>query len=266
MSTYRVYMCFSGQCFRASPQIVRLRAMMQLFISDLHLHESRPDLTDAFLHFVESDAAHAEKLYILGDFFDVWLGDDHDTSFNRRIITALAKLPARKFLMHGNRDFLLGQDFCRAAGAELLTDPCVIDLYGRPALLMHGDSLCTRDEEYMAVRQVLRDEEFQREFLQKPIEERAAFAENARDKSKDHTRETAEDIMDVTPSEVVKALDHHQVDLLIHGHTHRPDVHEVSRGNGKIGTRIVLGDWDTHGWVLRVTPENMELEDFRIAI
>lgn len=239
--------------------------MTQLFISDLHLHESRPDLTEAFLHFIESDAVHAETLYILGDFFDVWLGDDHETPFNSRIITALAQLPARKFLMHGNRDFLLGDDFCLATGAALLTDPTVIDLYGRPALLMHGDSLCTRDEEYMAVRQVLRDETFQQEFLQKPIEERAAFAAEARDKSREHTRETAEDIMDVTPSEVIKALDHHGVDLLIHGHTHRPDVHDISRGNGESATRIVLGDWDTQGWVLRVTPEQMELENFSIV-
>ncbi|MEX2488236.1 MAG: UDP-2,3-diacylglucosamine diphosphatase [Pseudomonadales bacterium] len=238
--------------------------MTQLFISDLHLHESRPDLTHAFLHFLEHDAVQAETLYILGDFFDVWLGDDHDTRFNRQVMDALANLSVKKFLMHGNRDFLIGEEFCRATGAELLDDPCVVDLYGRPALLMHGDSLCTRDEEYMAVRQVLRDGNFQREFLQKSIDERAAFATDARGKSKEHTRDTADDIMDVTPSEVAKTMQHHQVDLLIHGHTHRPDVHKISLGDGTPATRIVLGDWDSRGWVLRVSPHELALEDFRI--
>ncbi len=239
--------------------------MAQLFISDLHLHESRPDLTKAFMDFLANQAVDAEKLYILGDFFDVWLGDDHDTAFTRQIIDALAAFPVPIFLMHGNRDFLLGDRFCRATGAQLLDDPGIVDLYGRPALLMHGDSLCTRDEEYMAVRQVLRDEKFRQEFLQKPIEEREAFAAGVRDKSKAHTRETAADIMDVTPSEVVRVMDEYAVDLLIHGHTHRPDVHRVTLEGGAGGTRVVLGDWDTRGWVLRVTADDMQLNAFPIT-
>lgn len=239
--------------------------MTRLFISDLHLNESRPDLTDAFLVFLEKEAAYADQFYILGDFFDVWLGDDHDTPFTRRIIEALKAVPAEKFFMHGNRDFLVGPDFCNATGMNALPDPTVVDLYGRKTLLMHGDTLCTRDETYMAVRAVLRDEEFQKEFLQKPVEERAAFARDARDQSKAHTRETAADIMDVTPSEVVRVMESHGVDLLIHGHTHRPDVHSLQLHDDRPATRIVLGDWDESGWLLRVAPDGMNLESFPIA-
>ncbi|XOV88387.1 MAG: UDP-2,3-diacylglucosamine diphosphatase [Pseudomonadota bacterium] len=237
--------------------------MTTLFISDLHLLPGREDLTLAFLRFLQNEASTAEGLYILGDFFEVWLGDDHSTDFNSRIIDGLANLAAPKYLMHGNRDFLLGEGFCTAAGATLLPDPVVIDLYGERVLLMHGDSLCTRDEAYMQVRQLLRSEAFQQDFLAKPIEERAAFARGAREQSQAHTGETASDIMDVTPDEVVRVMAAHGVQRLIHGHTHRPDVHKLEV-NGAPAERIVLGDWDKTGWCLRVTPDGFDLKAFAL--
>lgn len=238
--------------------------MSRLFISDLHLMEARPDITAAFETFLADKAANAEELYILGDFFEVWLGDDHNTAFNRRIIDMLAAVPARKYLMHGNRDFLMGEGFCEAVGATLLPDPTVIDLSGRPALLMHGDSLCTRDETYMQARAMLRDPAVQADLLSKSLDERAAIARGARDESRAHTRETAEDIMDVTPAEVVREMAEHGVDLMVHGHTHRPAVHDLEVG-GTPAQRIVLGDWDRQGWYLAESGGELDLRSFAIA-
>lgn len=238
--------------------------MSQLLISDLHLEESRTDLVRAFLDFLQGRARDADALYILGDFFEVWLGDDHDTPFNRRIIEALAALPVPKFLMHGNRDFLLGPIFCAAAGVTLLEDPSVVELAGKQVLLMHGDSLCTMDQEYMAVRKMLRDPAFQADFLGKSIAEREAFARGARAQSKEHTREAATDIMDVTPAEVVEVMKNHGVDLMIHGHTHRPDVHHLEV-DGRPAKRIVLGDWGKLGWYVEAQDGQFTLHDFEIG-
>jgi UDP-2,3-diacylglucosamine hydrolase len=237
--------------------------MSQLFISDLHLDENRDDITTAFLQFLRGKAASASSLYILGDFFEVWLGDDHDTPFNQKIIEALVSLNAEKFIMHGNRDFLLGDEFCQAIGATLLPDPTVIELNGQPVLLMHGDSLCTRDEQYMAARKMLRDPAVQTDLLSKSIEERAAIAQGARAESKAHTRETAEDIMDVTPDEVTRVMVEEGVRLLIHGHTHRPKVHDLNV-DGDPAQRVVLGDWDKLGWYLEADEDGFRLASFEI--
>lgn len=237
--------------------------MSQLLISDLHLESPRADLTEAFSKFLQNRARKADALYILGDFFEVWLGDDHDTPFNREIVAELSKLEIPKFLMHGNRDFLMGDAFCHAAGMTLLPDPSVVELGGKRVLLMHGDSLCTADEEYMTVRSMLRDPAFQADFLSKSIKERDAFARGARQQSKAHTREAASDIMDVTPSEVVRVMSEHGVDLMIHGHTHRPKVHELEV-NGKPARRIVLGDWGKLGWYLEVDDDSFDLCSFEI--
>ena len=238
--------------------------MSQLLISDLHLQEARADLTRAFLGFLETRAGKADALYILGDFFEVWLGDDHDTPLNRQVIEALRALPVPKFLMHGNRDFLIGEAFCRATGATLLPDPSVVELGGRRALLMHGDSLCTMDEPYMAARKMLRDPAFQANFLSRSIAEREAFAQGARQQSKQHTREAAADIMDVTPGEVTREMSSHGVDLMIHGHTHRPKVHDLEV-DGKPARRIVLGDWDKLGWYVEVDGREFNLRSFEIG-
>jgi len=238
--------------------------MTTLFISDLHLDQTRPDITSALLEFLDSRAKHAEALYILGDFFEVWLGDDHSSDFNEQITMALQELPVPLFLMHGNRDFLLGQRFCELTGATLLEDPSVIELNGEPVLLMHGDSLCTGDEQYMQVRKLLRDENFQRDFLTKSIPERQAFADSARSQSKEHTREAASDIMDVTASEVVLAMREHGVTTFIHGHTHRPQIHNLEI-DGLPARRIVLGDWDRKGWFLESSQQQLRLHSFDIT-
>lgn len=237
--------------------------MSYLFISDLHLDEGRRDITDSFLNFLVKQAPPAERLYILGDLFEVWLGDDHDTPFNSEIIAALAAVPIPKYIMHGNRDFLLGPEFCRKTGFELLPDPTVIEIAGKPVLLMHGDSLCTLDKEYMKVRQMLRNEEVQKDLLGKSLAERAAIASGARAQSKEHTRETAADIMDVTPEEVERVMSENKVKLLVHGHTHRPAVHAL-QVSGTPARRIVLGDWDSQGWYLTMDDQGEDLISFEI--
>ena len=218
--------------------------MKRIFISDLHLSIEREPLTEAFSRFLASHCQDIDELYILGDLFDVWLGDDDDSPFTRQITALLAALPCQLNLMHGNRDFLIGQDFCKAAKAQLLDDPTSIMLGSREALLTHGDSLCTLDTDYMKARAVLRSAAFQTDFLGKPLEERATVAAEMRGASKAHTRETAADIMDVTPAEVVKLMQETGVKLLVHGHTHRPAVHQVDLDGGE-GRRYVLGDWHT---------------------
>jgi len=239
--------------------------MSNIFISDLHLDENRPELTTGFLQFLSNGLEDATSLYILGDFFEVWLGDDHNTAFNQIIINALQAINMPIFVMHGNRDFLLGPAFCNAIGATLLPDPSIIELDGEPVLLMHGDSLCTSDTEYMKVRVLLRNEAFQKDFLTKSIPERQAFADQARGESKAHTRETAADIMDVTESEVVRAMQEAGVKTLIHGHTHRPDEHIVDLSNDQSGRRLVLGDWGTHGWKIRAAKGKIQLTSFLIG-
>ena len=237
--------------------------MSYLFISDLHLDESRSDITEGLKWFLKEHVPSAEKLFILGDLFEVWLGDDHETPFNSEVIQALSEVKIPKYIMHGNRDFLLGQAFCDMTGFKLLPDPSIIEFAGEPILLMHGDSLCTRDEEYIKVRQHLRRADVQKELLDKSLEERAAIARDARKQSKDHTRETAADIMDVTPEEVEKVMAESGVRLLIHGHTHRPAVHDLALRNNP-SQRIVLGDWDKLGWYLKLEGEKRDLVSFEI--
>lgn len=239
--------------------------MTEVFISDLHLSEAEPEITLGFLQFLEERLGDASSLYILGDFFELWVGDDHQSEFNQGILEALQKVSVPIFLMHGNRDFLLGERFCQAIGATLLPDPSVINVQGEQVLLMHGDSLCTEDVEYMKVRGLLRSEAFQQDFLSKPIPERIAFAEGARQQSQAHTRETAADIMDVTPSEVVKVMQQNGVQILIHGHTHRPAVHDVALTDST-GKRFVLGDWSrTGGWQIRAGAAGIELSEFSFS-
>ena len=237
--------------------------MTTLFISDLHLDATRPDITRSFCNFLEEKASEVDALYILGDFFEVWLGDDHETEFNQEIINALDGLDIPLFLMHGNRDLLIGQRFCQQTGATLLPDPTVIKIDGKPLLLMHGDSLCTLDERYMHVRQQLRDENFQKDFLSKTIPERQAIANSIRSESQELTREAASDIMDVTPLEVENVMRAHGVTTMIHGHTHRPKVHDLTL-DGVAAQRIVLGDWDVLGWYLSSTDGDLMLTSFEI--
>lgn len=227
--------------------------MAVYFISDLHLEHARPALAQGFANYLKQLAAKgdAEQLYILGDFFEVWIGDDYSDPFVEQVkaaLKALNQLGTEIFLMHGNRDFLLGQDFCNAAGCTLLPDPSVIQLGGEDVLLMHGDSLCTQDVEYMKIRQMFRNPQWQEQLLSKTIEERVAFARQVRSESQSDQKMKSAEIMDVTPSEVDRELSDHNVKVMIHGHTHRPAVHELADGK----TRYVLGDWsDDTGWEIR---------------
>ncbi|HET9033451.1 MAG TPA: UDP-2,3-diacylglucosamine diphosphatase [Dokdonella sp.] len=223
--------------------------MTTLFISDLHLDLVRPEIIELFSKFVREEAVHADALYILGDLFEAWIGDDAEDETGRRFVEAMRPMREAQrpcFYMHGNRDFLLGERFAKEAGMTLLPDPSVIDLYGTPTLLMHGDTLCTDDVEYQAFRKLSRSPEWQRAFLSKSVEERQAFANQARQESKKHTGDTAnEGIMDVNQGAVEQAMRSAKVDRLIHGHTHRPATHEIKR-NGEILKRLVLADWYQH--------------------
>lgn len=226
--------------------------MKTLFISDLHLEEQRPDITELFLKFLETYTTNADALYILGDFFEAWIGDDDQTVFHQSIIDALHNASQRGlpiFIMHGNRDFLLGKKFLRAAGCQLLPDEHVINLYGTPTLLMHGDTLCTLDTNYLAFRKKTRKWWVQKLFLLKSLEKRRAVADKMRSASREYTSTTPTHIMDVTQAEVERVMLKHKVQHLIHGHTHRPDVHSFTL-NQDAATRTVLGPWHEHGSVL----------------
>ena len=220
--------------------------MTTLFISDLHLDLARPAILDQFETFIRDEAVHADALYILGDLFEAWIGDDADDPVGKRFVAAMKPMrEARRpcFFMHGNRDFLLGERFAREAGMTLLPDPSVIDLYGTPTLLMHGDSLCTDDAPYQAFRSQSRSAEWQRQFLSQTVQEREAFARKARAESRRHTGSEANaGIMDVNQRAVEAAMRHAGVVRLIHGHTHRPAIHAFELDN-QPAERIVLGDW-----------------------
>lgn len=227
---------------------------MILLISDLHLEEERPDITRAFLRFLRERAVQADALYILGDFFEVWIGDDGMTPFQHQIAAALYELSqtgTRIFLMHGNRDFMIGRAFCREAGCTLLKDPSVITLESERVLLMHGDSLCTADEAYMRMRRILRNPLALFILRHLPLSKRRQLARKLRNESRAQTRMKTAEITDVTPAEVERVMSEHGVRTLIHGHTHRPDVHTLSV-NGQDAQRIVLGDWDRQGWALQI--------------
>ncbi len=227
---------------------------MILLISDLHLQEERPDITRAFLHFLQTRARGAEALYILGDFFEAWIGDDGMSPFQHSIARALRELSdagTRIFLMHGNRDFLIGRAFCREAGCTLLKEPSIVQFNGEPVLLMHGDSLCTLDVGYMKLRRLLRNPLSLFILRNLPLTTRHKLARKLRSESRAQTSMKAREIIDVTPDEVPRIMAEHDVRTLIHGHTHRPAVHEL-QVNGQPARRIVLGDWDKQGWALQV--------------
>ncbi|WP_346839761.1 UDP-2,3-diacylglucosamine diphosphatase [Microbulbifer sp. SAOS-129_SWC] len=235
--------------------------MTSYLISDLHLDEHRPDITRAFFDFLRGRAAGAEALYILGDFFEVWIGDDDDAPLVAEVAAELSRYSgggAEVYLMHGNRDFLLGQAFAQRAGAVLLPDPSLVTLGGQKVLLMHGDSLCTLDEEYMAFRRQARDPHWQAALLAKPLAERRQIAAQIRAASKSMNSRKAEDIMDVTPAEVDAIMRQHGVHTLIHGHTHRPARHQFTL-DGAPAERIVLGDWGSEGWCIKADAHSLEL-------
>ena len=228
--------------------------MATLFISDLHLSQDRPDITRQFIHFLEDVAPQASALYILGDLFEVWLGDDMILPDYQRPIAALRKLRehgTEVFVMYGNRDFLMQQGFEEISGARIIHEPYLIDLYGTRTLLLHGDILCTDDTEYQKFRTMVRNPQWQSEMLAKSPQERLAMAKKLREISKTETAQKANDIMDVNQAAVEAAMREQHVFQLIHGHTHRPAEHQFEI-DGQLARRIVLADWYTSGSYLLV--------------
>lgn len=221
-----------------------------LFISDLHLCASRPNITAAFIDFLQHNASKVNALYILGDLFEYWAGDDDmSDAFNLQIISAFKTLAAsgtQIFFMHGNRDFLIADDFCQAAGIILLPDPSIIDLHGQKVLLSHGDDLCTDDFAYQQFRAQVRDKQWQTDFLSQPLQVRKKQIEAIRMRSEQEKSQKSSTIMDVNSDAVNALIRKYHPDLLIHGHTHRPNRHSISL-DGKLITRWVLGDWYEQG-------------------
>lgn len=232
-----------------------------LFISDLHLDPARPGVTRALADFLQQHS-DCESLYILGDLFEAWVGDDDDSSLAVQVRGLLRDFSAAGpalYIMRGNRDFLLGEAFCGTVGAQLLDDPTPIDLHGVPTLLMHGDSLCTADSDYQDFRTTVRDPVWQTRVLARSLEQRRGLAAELRAMSGEANSNKAADIMDVTRDEVEKVMRAHGVRQLIHGHTHRPTRHEELSG-----VRWVLGDWDTQGWAIEAALNKVNLYNFAI--
>lgn len=230
--------------------------MRTLFISDLHLDDRRPAALEWLAAFLQGPAVGADALYILGDLFEYWIGDDAVPPAARDLANALAALSAAgtaTYFMHGNRDFLVGEEYARSAGLTLLPESVVVDLYGAPTLLLHGDTLCTDDIAYQAVRRQVRDPQWQAQVLALPVPRRLEMARDARDASARHTGTASMEIMDVNEQAVREAFLQHHVRRMIHGHTHRPAVHRHDLGGGVNGERIVLADWYDRASYLEVT-------------
>ena len=233
-----------------------------LFVSDLHLSAARPETARRFPRFLDARVHGAERFYILGDLFDAYIGDDDNSRPTRDIKTALRRTSdsgTEVFFQHGNRDFLLGERFAQETGARLLGDYAVIDLYGVPTLLTHGDLLCTDDVQYQAARQRVRADAWKRDALSKPLWMRRLYARWYRIKSGLDKRGKSYDIMDVNPEAVAEALRGHGVSRLIHGHTHRPAVHDLVV-EGKACQRFVLPEWNGDEWALRFDAEGFRRE------
>jgi UDP-2,3-diacylglucosamine hydrolase len=226
-----------------------------LFLSDLHLEDNSPERTQWLLDLLKGPARDAAAVYILGDLFEYWIGDDALSATAQQVAKATSVLSGsgvRCYFMHGNRDFLLGEHYASIAGMQLLPESCVVDLYGTPTLLLHGDTLCTDDIEYQAFRRQSRDPAWQSAMLSLPVQERLQLAKNARAESAKHTASASMDIMDVNHESVCSAFRENNVGRMIHGHTHRPAVHSVELGD-TVAERIVLADWYDAGSYLEVS-------------
>ncbi|WCE30707.1 UDP-2,3-diacylglucosamine diphosphatase [Vibrio sp. SCSIO 43137] len=236
--------------------------MTTLFISDLHLTPSRPDITDCFFSFLHNEAINADALYILGDLFEFWVGDDDNNAFNQQIKAALKQLTGSGvpcFFVQGNRDFLVGRRFEKETGVKLLPDVCKIDLYGRQAIILHGDTLCTDDHKYQAYRKKVHLPWLQFLYNRLPLSIKLKIVSRVQNDIAEEKKSKNLDIMDVNQSEVVDEMNRYSVDLMIHGHTHRPDIHHFESGTGD-KTRIVLGDWYQQGSVLVFSQSSFQLE------
>ncbi|MDB2357212.1 UDP-2,3-diacylglucosamine diphosphatase [Gammaproteobacteria bacterium] len=230
------------------------------FISDLHLSKNIPSVTEGFFKFLQTAAQELSHLYILGDLFEVWVGDDDDSKLATSVIKEInhaTRNGLEIFFIHGNRDFLCGESFAEQSNITLLPDPFFFNFFDLKIALSHGDDFCTEDLEYIKFKKEVRSPKWQREFLQKPLNERISIASNMRDASQKNNNNKKESIMDVTPAAIEDFFEQHHIDLLIHGHTHRPMTHKHNTG-----TRIVLGDWHETGWCLMLDEQQQELKEF----
>ncbi|MDM9617173.1 UDP-2,3-diacylglucosamine diphosphatase [Kosakonia cowanii] len=238
--------------------------MATLFIADLHLHTEEPAITAGFLHFLDGVAREADALYILGDLFEAWIGDDDPNPLHQRVaaaIRALVDSGVPCYFIHGNRDFLLGKRFARESGMQLLPQEKVLELYGRKVLIMHGDTLCTDDAGYQAFRAKVHQPWLQILFLALPLFIRHRVAAKMRADSRAANSSKSLAIMDVNQQAVIEAMEKHRVQWLIHGHTHRPAVHQLT-ANEAPAFRAVLGAWHSEGSMIRVSESDVELVQF----
>ena len=236
--------------------------MKPRFISDIHLSEDTPHLTNAFKVFLNKSKETCTHLFILGDLFEIWIGDDDDNSFNQDIKKALLDFTTdgpKTFLMHGNRDFLIGDAFANEVGISILSDPYTLDINGMKTVLSHGDFLCTDDTDYIEFRNKVRSKEWQKDFLSKSIDERNEIANSLRADSKEATSEKPLEITDINNDTLKNFINMNKSDLFIHGHTHRPKIHDT-----QIINRVVLGAWNEYGWYLTIDEKDYNLEKFKI--
>jgi UDP-2,3-diacylglucosamine hydrolase len=232
------------------------------FISDLHLSENTPSVTKGFFEFLKTAAQELSHLYILGDLFEAWVGDDDDSQHAMSVMQKInhaTRNGLEIFFIHGNRDFLCGQKFAEQSNLTLLPDPFFLNFFDQKIALSHGDNFCTEDLEYIKFKKEVRSEKWQQEFLQKPLDDRLNIASNMRDASQKNNSNKDISIMDVTPNAIQEFFAEHRIDLLIHGHTHRPNTHQINSG-----TRIVLGDWHKTGWCLMLDEQQQELKEFTL--
>ena len=237
------------------------------FISDLHLVDKNTHLQDLFFHYMQNIAPQSDQLFVLGDLFEVWLGDDARNEMSQKVILAFRKYSdngGKLFIGHGNRDFLLGEKFAQETGGEIIAEPYNFKLANKPICLLHGDSLCTDDVPYQQLRSMVRNPQWQQEFLSKSVPERIQFAAEVQAKSKDDKEMKSSEIMDVNQQAVMDCFNENNCELLIHGHTHRPDTHHYTLENGKSVERIVLSDWGDKGQYLVISEQGTESHYFSV--
>ena len=241
--------------------------MTTLFIADLHLSAERPDITACFLRFMAQETQHIDALYVLGDLFEMWIGDDEDSPFLQQVKQAFKTLTDTGtpcYFIHGNRDFLISKRFSHQTGMILLPEHTVVDLYGTPTLILHGDTLCIGDPAYQRYRKKVHNPIIQWLFARLPLSYRMKVGDKIRSNSGKNNQTKSQTIMDVTQAEVIRIMREANVTQMIHGHTHRPDIHNI---DGIPAQRIVLGDWYDHGSVLVYSPDGYQLEtrDFSVS-